>query len=247
MASEREQAIKEAKAIFEKDFVVLDTETTGLDENAEIVEIAILDKDGKALLDTLVKPKNKIPAQASDIHGITNRDVKDAPSWGDIYSVFREVIKNKTVVIYNSKYDNRIIKQTCSLYGLPNPRRKSECAMLLYANYRNSTNNYTGNAKWHKLTEALDQCGIPKSVAHRARGDCEMTLNLLRFMAGGYDGPIVDTDLNDQKNKRNRINEKIVSHDEVKTLYHFLVGMVVAILGVAFKATLSIIKGIAKK
>ncbi|HFG7890890.1 TPA: exonuclease domain-containing protein [Salmonella enterica subsp. enterica serovar Mbandaka] len=247
MASEMEQVMKEAKAIFEKDFVVLDTETTGLDENAEIVEIAILDKDGKALLDTLVKPKNRIPTQASNIHGITNRDVKNAPSWDDIYSVFREVIKNKTVVIYNSKYDNRIIKQTCSLYGLPNPRRKTECAMLLYANYRNITNKSTGNAKWHKLTEALDQCGIPQSTAHRARGDCEMTLNLLRFMAGEYEGPFVEVLSNSCQIKRNKSNDNRVNNHKVKPISHLLVAIVVDILGIALKAVFSIIKGISKK
>lgn len=157
MASARKLATAEAKAIFETDFVVLDTETTELDEKAEIVEIAILDKNGSVLMDTLVKPRNKIPSQASSIHGITNHDVKDAPTWADIYPKFSEAIKNKTVVIYNSKYDNRIIKQTCSLYGLPNPRRKSECAMLLYAAYRNIRNNRTGSPKWHKLTEAMEQ------------------------------------------------------------------------------------------
>lgn len=247
MVSERAQVAKEAKAIFEKDFVVLDTETTGLDENAEIVEIAILDKDGKALLDTLVKPKNRIPAQASDVHGITNRDVKHAPSWEDIYPIFREVIQNKTVVIYNSKYDNRIIKQTCSLYGLPNARRKSECAMLLYSNYRNSINKSTGNAKWHRLTDALEQCGIPKSTAHRARGDCEMTLNLLRFMAGEYEGPFVYADLKDCQNKQNKINDKGLSNHKAKSSSHLLFATVVAILGIAFKAAFSIIKGISKK
>ncbi len=36
---------------FESDFVVLDTETTGLDERAEIVELSIIDKHGNTLFD----------------------------------------------------------------------------------------------------------------------------------------------------------------------------------------------------
>lgn len=246
MASARELATAEAKAIFETDFVVLDTETTGLDEKAEIVELAILDKNGAVLLDTLVKPKGKIPSQASSIHGITNRDVKDAPTWADIYPAFREAIKNKTVVIYNSKYDNRIIKQTCSLYGLPNPRRKSECAMLLYASYRNIRNNRTGSPKWHKLTEAMDQCGIPKAIAHRARGDCEMTLNLLKFMANQYDGQLLAPVFLEHPKANMRSRKKVKHQKNDVNLLRMLAATVITILTLAFKAAMSIIKGLSK-
>ena len=69
------------------DYVVLDTETTGLDEDAEIVEIAIVDSTGKVLLDTLVKPSKPLPVycEASEIHGITNEMLVNAPNWQDIY------------------------------------------------------------------------------------------------------------------------------------------------------------------
>jgi len=52
--------------------VYLDTETTGLSpgNGARIVEIAILDDDGRPLLDTLVNPDCEIPDEASSIHGI---------------------------------------------------------------------------------------------------------------------------------------------------------------------------------
>ena len=45
---------------YNSDFVVLDTETTGLDSRAEIVEISIIDKHGNTLFDSLIKPKNPI-------------------------------------------------------------------------------------------------------------------------------------------------------------------------------------------
>jgi len=46
-----------------KDYVILDTETTGLG-CAEIVQIGIIDLDGKILLDSLVKPSIPIPYDA---------------------------------------------------------------------------------------------------------------------------------------------------------------------------------------
>ena len=64
---------------------ILDTETTGLYDDAEIVEISIIDENGGVLLDTLVKPLKPIPAEATAIHGITNEMVATAPTWVAIH------------------------------------------------------------------------------------------------------------------------------------------------------------------
>jgi len=62
-------------------YLYLDTETTGLDEKAEIIEIAILDVAGNVLLDSLVKPTSPISDAASKVHGIMMSMLGDAPSW----------------------------------------------------------------------------------------------------------------------------------------------------------------------
>ena len=62
--SERQLAIKEARRLLELDLVIFDTETTGLGPDAEIVEVAALKVDGTVLLDTLLKPRQPIPADA---------------------------------------------------------------------------------------------------------------------------------------------------------------------------------------
>ncbi|HFJ9374854.1 TPA: 3'-5' exonuclease [Bacillus nitratireducens] len=66
-------------------YVVLDTQTTGLSENDEIVEIAITDLDGKTLLNTLIKPTISISNDATTLHGITNETVAKGQSWSDVY------------------------------------------------------------------------------------------------------------------------------------------------------------------
>ncbi len=62
-------------------FVILDTETTGLTLRDQIIEINVIDLTGKILLNSLVKPTINIPAEAASIHGITNEMVHDAPSY----------------------------------------------------------------------------------------------------------------------------------------------------------------------
>lgn len=64
--------------------VLLDTETTGVGEDAEIIEIAILDVDGTQLLNTLVRPTQPIPAEATAIHRITDKMVASAPTWPEV-------------------------------------------------------------------------------------------------------------------------------------------------------------------
>lgn len=114
--------------------LILDTETTSLGSDAEIIEIALIGAEtGDIYLDTLVKPLSPIPADAMAIHGITNEDVANSPAWSDVYSHFCELIKDRVIHIYNADYDVRLVSQTCALYDLKDPVIDANCVMLEYA------------------------------------------------------------------------------------------------------------------
>ena len=51
------------------DVLYLDTETTGLGNDAEIVDIAVIDSSGRIILNALVRPSGRIPREASDVLG----------------------------------------------------------------------------------------------------------------------------------------------------------------------------------
>jgi DNA polymerase III subunit epsilon len=57
----------------------------------EIVELAIIDLDGKVLFDSLIKHKQPIPEVVTSIHGMTNEDVKNAPTREQVYPVIKEI------------------------------------------------------------------------------------------------------------------------------------------------------------
>ncbi|MEG4026450.1 MULTISPECIES: 3'-5' exonuclease [unclassified Microcoleus] len=80
----------------QNDWVILDTETTGL-YDAQIVEIAIIDRLGEMLLNTLVKPSIPIPPEAAYLHGISDAMVGDPPSFPEVYPRIVEVLKDKRV------------------------------------------------------------------------------------------------------------------------------------------------------
>ncbi len=93
------RAGKEISNWFNKPFLVLDTETTGLDHNDEIIEIAVLDQHKNTIIDTRLKPTCQINSEAERVHGISIEDLQNAPTFPDIYEQLKQVLMDKTVVI----------------------------------------------------------------------------------------------------------------------------------------------------
>lgn len=57
------------------------TETTGLDDEAEIVEIALVDHAGQVVFESYCKPsKAKTDPKAFEVHGIGDEALANAPS-----------------------------------------------------------------------------------------------------------------------------------------------------------------------
>ena len=112
--------------------VILDTETTGLDDTAEICEISVIDSvTGDAILNTLIKPKSSIPDEVIAIHGITNEMVVNAPSYVDIYNLLMNIFNEKRVIIYNASYDLRIIQQSAAQYDFSGQIKSKQFALHL--------------------------------------------------------------------------------------------------------------------
>ncbi len=125
------------KTILEQKPLILDTETTGLDHTAEIIEIGIINHKGETIFESLVIPKGNIPEQAYKVHGINKQKLRQesAPTWDWIYSNVMNAMKDQKVLIYNAEYDTRLIQQTNALYQLPNINYEPIDAMFLYSQY----------------------------------------------------------------------------------------------------------------
>ena len=173
----------------DRDPLFLDTETTGLDDHAEICEIAVLDADGTSLVDTLVRPTGPIPDGARQVHGITDDDVRDAPTFAEIAPWLRDVLDGREVVIYNADYDTRLLTQSARARRLP-PQPWGcpptfRCAMRLYAEFRGDWNPSRGSYAWQKQHAAARALGLalPDDL-HRARADAELCRRIIQTMAG---------------------------------------------------------------
>lgn len=181
-----------AASILRHNPVFLDTETTGLGVNDEVCEISIIDQDGSTLLDTLVRPTFPIHPSVTAIHGISQAMVETAPSFPEILPKLHEVLKNRTLVVYNLEYDLRMLHQSAAAHHLQfsSPHFLSWCAMKLYAEYWGEWSDYRQDYKWQRLGDAMRQQGIKfDGILHRALADTQVTRLLMIKMAGG-DGSV---------------------------------------------------------
>jgi len=165
---------------------ILDTETTGLEDDAEACEISIITTKGEVLFDEIIKPTKPIGRTAMSIHGIRNMDIKDKGGIEEHADFLRSLLENETVIVYNADFDKRIIENTFAAAGLEPPKNVDwQCAMLAYAEWRGVHNPRTKGWRWHKLTDAMEHHGLAFSgMEHRALPDAKATLQLIRLMAG---------------------------------------------------------------
>ncbi len=175
------------KTVYQRrNFVVLDTETTGFRRPCQIIDIAIYHCDGHPLLDTLMKPNEPISEFITDLTGITNAMVEDCLTWPDIKTWVLAYIAGKDVITYNARFDRHMLHCTDDMWNLVPTDYKQfsewHCAMESYAPYHGVFDEYYGSYKWAKLSVALEEQGIPKEPGHRAAADVRMTLKLLDKM-----------------------------------------------------------------
>lgn len=164
--------------------IIIDTETTGLGFDDEIVEISIIDMKGNVLFDSVINPMRPIPDAAIAIHKISNMEASLAPTWTEVLSRIRQICHQKNVVMYNKKYDKRLIDQTCSIHGCQTTESWNTqflCAMESYADFMKTPDPKGRGYKWHSLANAAQQQGIqvPENL-HRALPDALLTLEVIK-------------------------------------------------------------------
>ena len=183
--SSRIAAIKAAREIRTQNPVFLDTETTGLDSSAEIIEIAVVDSGGTTLMNTLVRPLNPIPREASRVHGITDEMTRNAPMWISLWQELRGIFYGRLLAIYNAEFDLRMIDQTNRKSGLTRwqPGLPPVDIMRIFADYRSVWDQSRNANKFFRLEEAGKHLGITIPNSHRALEDTLLAREVLNNIA----------------------------------------------------------------
>jgi len=106
------------RRLSELDYVVFDTETTGLyaDDGDEIIEIGAVRVKGMQITDevfqSLINPNKPIPPASSEIHGIFDKDVKAAPVIDQMIDEFKAFCGSCIWVAQNARFDMSFLMKT---------------------------------------------------------------------------------------------------------------------------------------
>lgn len=160
---------------------VIDFETTGLspDQGDRATEIAaVLLKDGKVVdrYQSLMNAGVRIPAFITELTGITDAMVRNAPPAADVMRDVADFVGDHPLVAHNASFDSRF--WDAELKRLHRKRRQEfACSMLV-------ARRLFPQAPSHKLGVLVEYAKLPVTGRyHRALADAEMAASLLIHMA----------------------------------------------------------------
>ncbi len=172
-------------------FAIIDIETTGgSPHNSKITEIAIILHNGQEIVEeysTLINPETYIPYQITQITGISNDMVRDAPKFYEIAKKIVELTEDAVFVAHNVNFDYGFVKAAFKDLGYVY-HRKTLCTVrmsrVVFPGYRS-----------YSLGTLCNNLGIHLENRHRALGDAKATAILFDKILKS-DASIVE-DIND--------------------------------------------------
>ncbi len=157
-------------------YAIIDIETTGNGyKGQKITEISALIFDGKKIIDeftSLVNPEQNIPSFITNLTGITNAMVRNAPKFFEIAKKVEEITKGCIFVAHNVNFDYNIIHAEFKSLGF-DFKRKKLCTVRL-------TRKIIPGLASYSLGNICTYENIPINGRHRAKGDAEATVELFR-------------------------------------------------------------------
>jgi len=152
-------------------YAIIDLETTGGQPTQDrITEIAIYLHDGEKIVDefaTLLNPGRAIPPFITQLTGITNDMVSDAPKFHEVARKVVEMTEGCVFVAHNVRFDYSFLKKEFADLGY-NYSRKTLCTVRLSRSLMPGQPSYS-------LGKLCQNIGIPLENRHRAAGDAHAT------------------------------------------------------------------------
>ena len=150
------------------EFCVFDTETTGLDPGVEyLTEIgAVIVRNGEVVeeFDTFVKPGKPITSKITELTGITNEMVADAPGEAEALKAFLDFVDGRILVAHNAhSFDIRFLRAAAKRSGIEFEPTYIDTLTMAQAMYPGLHNYKQGTINKH--------LELPAYEAHRACED----------------------------------------------------------------------------
>tara|TARA_B110000914_G_scaffold11880_1_gene9432 strand:+ start:377 stop:1150 length:774 start_codon:yes stop_codon:yes gene_type:complete len=171
------------KLKIERPLCFFDLETTGINiTNDRIVEMAILKLHPDEKIEKqvwLVNPEMQIPLEVSEIHGITNDKVADAPTFKEISKIIYNFIKGCDLAGYNSdRFDIPLLMEEFLRSEIDFSTKNLKTIDVQTIFHKMEQRNLTAALKFY--------CNKKLENAHSAMEDTQATLDVLMSQLDRY-------------------------------------------------------------
>ncbi|SNR30938.1 3'-5' exonuclease [Blastococcus mobilis] len=166
-------------------YAVVDVQTTGFSpaRGDRIVEIAIARVDASGRFEdeysTLVDPGRDVGPVL--VHGISNSEVRDAPTFEEIAGELLARMDGAVVVAHNAAFGERFLAAEFARMGVAIPLNPALCSLWLA--------RHTLRAPDHRLGTLARAAGLPTAGPHTALADARTVAALLPQMLGVHGQP----------------------------------------------------------
>ena len=159
-------------------YAITDLETTGGSiSKSKITEFSIFLTDGEKIIDeftSLVDPERPIPYFISQLTGINDEMVEDAPKFYELAKQVLEFIGDAVFVAHNVGFDYNVLRSEYKSLGF-------EFRMEYLCTVKSSRQIIPGHASY-SLGKLTNELGISLVGRHRARGDALATVELFHLL-----------------------------------------------------------------
>lgn len=201
--------------------VFFDLETTGINVASDrIVELSYLKvyPDGKEDVKTYrVNPTIPIPKQASDIHGILDEDVKDAPTFSEIAKTIAKEFEGCDLAGYNSnKFDIPLLAEEMIRAEVDIDFKKRKFIDVQVIFLKKEPRTLGAAYKFFCNKELVD--------AHSAEADTRATYEILQAQLDKYDDLENDVDKISEFSSHNKNADfagRIIYNDKGEECFNF--------------------------
>ncbi|CAN8139093.1 DNA polymerase III subunit epsilon [uncultured Thiomicrorhabdus sp.] len=206
--------------------ILMDTETTGFDPQTgdRIIEIGAVELVKRRLTGNnyhqYINPERSIPAEAIQVHGITDDRVANEPKFAEVIDAFMQYVEGAELIIHNAPFDVGFINHELSM--LPNNRwGKIEDHCTITDSLKLASKMYPGQR--NNLDALCRRLYIDNSsrTFHGALLDSEILADVYLAMTGGQTDLILDNDYGNSNadgmqlaSSANRSPLKVIRADE---------------------------------